>query len=155
MEGQQSTRGVENLDQQRKRLDQKNEVGGVNRVVYVENTSRQFQRYLIICCSRLSRLLSMATNAITAFRNRATNRDNLPNRTPFYPRRKVAIDEIYDRLNRELLTPWAFFHSGKLITVTNFEGREIRFNGGLEFEGSPRVLFCRSWGSEYLLRLPD
>lgn len=65
------------------------------------------------------------------------------NRTPFYPKRKLSIADTYNRLERELFSPWAFFHSGKPIIVTNCEGRKVQYSGGLEFSGSPREVFWR------------
>jgi hypothetical protein len=61
--------------------------------------------------------------------------------TPYYPKRKTAIDDAYSRLDRTLLTNWHLsFHSGK--PITNCEGRQVQY-GGVEFSGSPREVF---WG---------
>jgi len=64
-------------------------------------------------------------------------------RTPFYPKRKLAIHGAYDRFERELFGPWSLFNSGKLITVTPCEGKSQQFNGGVEFSGTVRVIFWR------------
>jgi len=61
--------------------------------------------------------------------------------TPFYPKRKTAIADAYNRLDRTLLTNWLLsFHSGK--PIMNCEGRQVQY-GGVEFSGSPRDVF---WG---------
>ncbi|MBI2985791.1 MAG: hypothetical protein HYY45_03380 [Deltaproteobacteria bacterium] len=66
----------------------------------------------------------------------------MPNQTPFYPKRKLAVGNAYTRIDRELITPWVFFNSGKPLKVTNCEGRALRYSN-VEFEGSPREIF---WG---------
>ncbi len=67
----------------------------------------------------------------------------MPKQTPFYPRRTLSINVVYNRLERELFTPWRLFHSGKTITVTNCEGKKALFTGDVEFVGSPQEIF---WG---------
>ena len=68
--------------------------------------------------------------------------------TPFYPKRGLAINDAYNRLVRELFSPWAFFNSGKPITVTNCEGRSVQY-GGLEFSGSPREVFWSFFDADF------
>ena len=63
--------------------------------------------------------------------------------TPFYPKRDLALSNAYNRLERELFTPWAFFNSGVSITVTPCEGKPQTFNGSIEFSGSVVDIFWR------------
>jgi len=67
----------------------------------------------------------------------------MANGTPFYPDRSLTIRDTYDRLERELFSPWSFFNSGVPITVTPCEGKPQKFNGSLEFSGSVVDIFWR------------
>jgi ElaB/YqjD/DUF883 family membrane-anchored ribosome-binding protein len=57
-------------------------------------------------------------------------------------RTKKRVDELEDFLIKEKLTPWRFFGAGK-FKVTKYDGKEIHYEGGGEFGGSPRIVF---WG---------
>lgn len=65
-------------------------------------------------------------------------------RTGLYPVMSKLIRDEGEKLRRYKITPWAFFHSGKLMRVVDFYGKEITCSGsGVTFEGSPRRIF---WG---------
>jgi hypothetical protein len=72
-----------------------------------------------------------------------TAEPNCMKQTPLYPKRTLAINVAYNRLERELFAHWALFHSGKKIVVTNCEGKAVYFTGGIEFVGSAQEIF---WG---------
>lgn len=61
-------------------------------------------------------------------------------RTPFYPRRETAIQDAYAQIDREKLTPWAFFNAGLPLTVHDCRGRTLHYLG-IEYQGSPRHVF--------------
>lgn len=65
-------------------------------------------------------------------------------RTGLYPVMSKLVRDEGEKLRREKVTPWAFFHSDKLMHVVDFYGKEITCSGsGVTFEGSPRTVF---WG---------
>jgi hypothetical protein len=64
------------------------------------------------------------------------------NQTPFYPKRKLAIEVAFKQLDRELLTRWSFMTAMPHFSATNCEGWTVNYGGG-KFEGSPREVF---WG---------
>jgi len=50
------------------------------------------------------------------------------------------ISEEFKKLKDEKITPWVFFNTGKMPVITNFYGKSIHYQG-VEFEGSPRLVF--------------
>lgn len=65
-------------------------------------------------------------------------------RTGLYPVMSKLVRDEGEKLRRDKVTPWAFFHSDQLMRVVDFYGKEIACSGsGVAFEGSPRRIF---WG---------
>jgi len=56
--------------------------------------------------------------------------------------RKLIRDE-WERLRENKITPWNWLNSGKPMHVIDFYGKEINYQGGAGFEGSPQTVF---WG---------
>jgi len=54
---------------------------------------------------------------------------------------KLVNDE-WEKLRRNNITPWVFLNSGKPMNVVDFYGKTISYDG-VEFEGSPSNVF---WG---------
>ena len=54
---------------------------------------------------------------------------------PFYPViEKMVVDEI-TRLDKQQITPWAFFNSGHPVRYKDFYGAEKSVGGALLFDG--------------------
>lgn len=62
--------------------------------------------------------------------------------TPLYPLFQKRTSDFADLLIQNQVTPWAFLNSGRPVKLKKFDGKEIHYRG-LEFEGSPAVVF---WG---------
>jgi len=62
------------------------------------------------------------------------------NRTHLYERTKQRIEDFYANLDKEQLSPWIFFHTGKMPEVKKCYGGSIRYSGG-EFSGAPVLVF--------------
>lgn len=62
--------------------------------------------------------------------------------TPLYPLLEKIVDDAWERLDREKITPWFFMTAGPPFKVNDFYGKTISYQG-IEFEGSPRLVF---WG---------
>lgn len=61
------------------------------------------------------------------------------------------VELEFQRLEREKITPWAFFSTNKRVRVTDFFGKEVSYIGGnLEFEGSPREYFWNGFIQPFL-----
>jgi hypothetical protein len=55
------------------------------------------------------------------------------------------------RLEKEKLTPWAFFLTGKGVRLTDFFGKQVSYTGGgLQFDGSPREYFWNAFIQPFL-----
>lgn len=70
-------------------------------------------------------------------------------RSPAYSFIKERIELEFEKLDKEKVTPWAFFLSGKGLRLTNFLGKEIRYSG-IGFEGSPRMVFWQGFIQPFL-----
>lgn len=62
--------------------------------------------------------------------------------TPLYEKTEQRIDDFYTNLDKEQLTPWIFFHTGKMPEVKKYYGGTIKYSG-VEFSGTPILVF---WG---------
>jgi hypothetical protein len=72
-------------------------------------------------------------------------------RSPAYSFIKEHIELEFQRLERDKITPWAFFRTNKGVRLTDFFGKEISYiGGGLEFEGSPREFFWNGFIQPFL-----
>lgn len=62
--------------------------------------------------------------------------------SPAYSFIKERIELEFERLEREKVTPWAFFLTDKGVRLTDFFGKLVSYTGGgLQFDGSPRLYF--------------
>jgi hypothetical protein len=59
-----------------------------------------------------------------------------------YPEITFAIENKFKKLNRDKLTPWVFLNAGNKVSIEDFYGHTIQYQG-VRFEGSPREVF---WG---------
>jgi hypothetical protein len=60
--------------------------------------------------------------------------------TPLYEKTKQRIDDFYTNLDKDQLTPWIFFHTGKMPEVKKYYGGTIKYSGA-EFSGTPVLVF--------------
>jgi hypothetical protein len=73
------------------------------------------------------------------------------NESPAYSFTKECIELEFERLEREKITPWAFFRTDKGVRLTDFFGKQVSYiGGGLEFEGSPREYFWNGFIQPFL-----
>lgn len=70
----------------------------------------------------------------------------MQNSSSLYLSLKLAIDNEWERLHREQLTPWCFMTAGPLFQCKDFYGGTISY-GGIRFEGTARMVF---WGTGYI-----
>lgn len=73
----------------------------------------------------------------------------LMNRSPAYSFIKERIELEFQKLEKDKVTPWAFFLSGKELRITNFFGKEIYYLG-IGFEGSPQEVFWKGFIQPFL-----
>jgi hypothetical protein len=72
-------------------------------------------------------------------------------KSPAYSFIKEHIELEFQRLERDKITPWAFFLTKKGVKLTDFFGKEISYiEGSLEFEGSPREFFWKGFIQPFL-----
>jgi hypothetical protein len=70
-------------------------------------------------------------------------------RSPAYRFIKERVELEFQKLEKEKVTPWTFFLSGKPLRLTDFYGKEIKYSG-IEFEGSPRTVFWKGFIQPFL-----
>ncbi len=70
-------------------------------------------------------------------------------RSPAYSFIRERIELEFQKLEKDKLTPWAFFLSGRGLRLTNFFGKEVSYCG-IEFEGSPRTVFWKGFIQPFL-----
>jgi hypothetical protein len=64
---------------------------------------------------------------------------------------KERVELEFERLEREKVTPWAFFLTDKGVRLTDFFGKQVSYTeGGLGFEGSPREYFWNGFIQPFL-----
>ncbi len=57
----------------------------------------------------------------------------------------------FERLEREKITPWAFFRTDKGVRLTDFFGKEVSYIGGdLKIEGFAREYFWNGFIQAFL-----
>lgn len=59
-----------------------------------------------------------------------------------FPVLEKAVEDAWVRLDRDNITPWVFMTTGPPFQIKDFYGKTIAYQG-IEFEGSPRIVF---WG---------
>jgi len=70
----------------------------------------------------------------------------LAQKTSLYAKTEQRINDFYIDIDRNKLTPWSFFRTGKMPEVKYYDGKPINYKGeeGLEFEPTARLVF---WGN--------
>jgi hypothetical protein len=69
-------------------------------------------------------------------------------RTRLYARTKKRIDDHYEKIDKQKLSPWIFIRTGKMPEITKADGRVISYRGdGSDYSGSPRIVF---WGDDFV-----
>lgn len=61
-------------------------------------------------------------------------------KSAIYQITKNIIEDEYEKLRRDKITPWSFLQSGHSFKCIDFFGREIYYSG-VKFEGSPELVF--------------
>ncbi|PKN68651.1 MAG: hypothetical protein CVU54_13540 [Deltaproteobacteria bacterium HGW-Deltaproteobacteria-12] len=69
--------------------------------------------------------------------------------SPTYSFIKERIEFEFQKLEKDKVTPWAFFLSGKELKLTDFFGKQVYYFG-IEFEGSPREVFWKGFIQPFL-----
>ena len=64
-------------------------------------------------------------------------------RSPLYEKTKQVVDDFYAKLDKEQLTPWSFFNTGKMPEVKKYYGGTISPSGA-EFSDTIVLVF---WGN--------
>jgi len=57
-------------------------------------------------------------------------------RSPLYEKTKQIVDDFYAKLDKEQLTPWLFFNTGKMPEVKKYYGGHPIQPSGVEFSGT-------------------
>ncbi len=71
--------------------------------------------------------------------------------SPAYSFIKERVELEFERLEREKVTPWAFFLTDKGVSLTAFFGKRVSYTGGgLQFDDSPREYFWNSFIQPFL-----
>ena len=76
--------------------------------------------------------------------------------TLLYPTFQKRINDSFESLIKNQVTPWAFLNSGKPMRVQTLDKRQISYEG-IGFEGSPEHVFWSRyiWGKKWgRLELP-
>jgi len=71
-------------------------------------------------------------------------------RSFLYEKTKQRVNDIYAKLDKEQLTPWCFFNTGKMPEVKKYYGDTIKYQGGIEFSGSAAVVFWEGFIEPFL-----
>src|ERR1700724_42620 len=72
--------------------------------------------------------------------------------TPLEPTFRKFINDSIEQLLKQQVTPWAFFAAGPSFQIKSFDGRLIAYQG-VEFEGSPRLVFWSRYIEPFLEEL--
>lgn len=60
--------------------------------------------------------------------------------TPLYPIFRKRINDAFEQLIRQQVTPWVFIKAGPPFRINRFDGRQIAYEG-IEFIGTPEAVF--------------
>lgn len=66
-----------------------------------------------------------------------------------FPDIEFVIRQAFKQLLIEKVKPWVFLNTGKMKTITDFNGRKICYRG-VSFEGSPRLVFWNGFIEPFL-----
>ena len=72
--------------------------------------------------------------------------------TPLEPTFRKLIHDSVEQLLNQQVTPWAFLTAGPSFRIKSFDGRSIAYQG-VEFEGSPRLVFWSRYIEPFLEEL--
>jgi hypothetical protein len=72
--------------------------------------------------------------------------------TPLEPTFRKLIHDSVEQLLNQQVTPWAFLTAGPPFRIKSFDGRSIAYQG-VEFEGSPRLVFWSRYIEPFLEEL--
>lgn len=61
-------------------------------------------------------------------------------RSAIYQITKNMIEDEYEKLRQDKITPWSFLQSGHSFKCIDFYGKEINYSG-VKFEGTPELVF--------------
>jgi hypothetical protein len=62
--------------------------------------------------------------------------------TPLFPTFRKRVDDAFEQLIKQQVTPWYFMKAGPPFRIKSFDGREIAYRG-IGFEGLPEKSFGR------------
>ena len=66
-----------------------------------------------------------------------------------YPEITFAVENKFNKLNRDKLSPWVFLNTGNKVSIEDFYGHTIQYQG-VSFEGSPREVFWNGFVEPFL-----
>lgn len=69
--------------------------------------------------------------------------------TPLYPTFRKRVDDAFELLIKQQVTPWSFMTAGPPFRIQSFDKREIAYQG-IEFLGSPREVFWSRYIEPFL-----
>lgn len=72
--------------------------------------------------------------------------------TPLYPTFRKRVDDAFEQLIQQQVTPWSFMTAGPPFRIKSFDGGESAYQG-IAFEGSPREVFWSRYIEPFLERL--
>jgi diguanylate cyclase (GGDEF)-like protein len=72
--------------------------------------------------------------------------------TPLYPTFRKRVDDAFEQLIKQQVTPWSFLTAGPPFRINAFDGREIAYQH-LNFEGSPSDEFWSRYIEPFLEHL--
>ena len=72
------------------------------------------------------------------------------NKSAIYQITKNMIEDEYEKLRRDKITPWSFLHSGHSLKIKDYYGKEIYYSGVIKFEGSPEHKFWNDFIEPFL-----
>ena len=71
------------------------------------------------------------------------------NKSAIYQVTKNNIEDEYEKLRRDKITPWSFLQSGHSIIIIDYYGKEIDYSG-IKFEGTPELKFWNGFIEPFL-----
>jgi hypothetical protein len=71
----------------------------------------------------------------------------LPERTPLYGETQKRIEDFYEEIDRNKLSPWLLIPTGKMPEVNDYYSKTIQYRGITKYEGSPWHAF---WAEDFI-----
>lgn len=72
--------------------------------------------------------------------------------TPLYPTFRKRVEDAFEQLIKQQVTPWSFMTAGPPFRIKLFDGREIVYQG-VGFGGSPTTVFWSRYIEPFLEQL--